>query len=246
MKAFAETDPGLPAGSSYSTDDHPIQSFQWADYTAKPGHKYTYTVTARKGAPASLTTHAKTVVKVETESPEGGTHDVYFNRGVAGSQAYVRRFGNKAPAKVPNNKAFEWLSRGLYEAMTDFVRAAKPKRNALRIAAYEFNYAPFLDVLKEVLDTGVDIKIVFDGRQEKPGDANRDAVRIAGLGEICTERTDTPSYISHNKFIVLLEDGAPVSVWTGGTNFSEGGIFGHSNVAHAVEEADVAEAYLKY
>jgi hypothetical protein len=45
MKAFAETDPGFPPGSQYSTKDHPIQSFQWADYTAKPGHKYTYTVT---------------------------------------------------------------------------------------------------------------------------------------------------------------------------------------------------------
>jgi len=29
-KTFAETDPGFPAGSSYSTRDHPIQSFQWA------------------------------------------------------------------------------------------------------------------------------------------------------------------------------------------------------------------------
>jgi hypothetical protein len=37
MKAFAETDPGFPPGSQYSTKDHPIQSFQWADYTAKPG-----------------------------------------------------------------------------------------------------------------------------------------------------------------------------------------------------------------
>lgn len=43
MKAFAETDPGFPAGSLYATRDHPIQSFQWADYAAKPGHQYTYT-----------------------------------------------------------------------------------------------------------------------------------------------------------------------------------------------------------
>ena len=27
MKAFAETDPGFPAGSLYSTKDHPIQSY---------------------------------------------------------------------------------------------------------------------------------------------------------------------------------------------------------------------------
>jgi len=49
MKVFTETDPGFPTGSLYSTRDHPIQSFQWADYSAKPGHSYTYTITANKG-----------------------------------------------------------------------------------------------------------------------------------------------------------------------------------------------------
>ena len=43
MKIFEETDPGFPSGSLYSTKDHPWQSFQWADYSAKPGHIYTYT-----------------------------------------------------------------------------------------------------------------------------------------------------------------------------------------------------------
>src|SRR6266508_2495463 len=138
MKAFAETDPGFPPGSQYSTKDHPIQSFQWADYTAKPGHKYTYTVTALKGSPTLLTPHATTLVNITAESPEGGTHDVYFNRGVAGSQAYVRRFGDRAPDKVPNRQAFIWLSRGLNEALEDFVRSSVPGRHAFRIAAYEF------------------------------------------------------------------------------------------------------------
>jgi phosphatidylserine/phosphatidylglycerophosphate/cardiolipin synthase-like enzyme len=38
----------------------------------------------------------------------------------------------------------------------------------------------------------------------------------------------------------------PVAVWTGGTNFSEGGIFGHSNVAHVAEDEAVARAFLDY
>src|SRR4051812_48275869 len=41
MKTFTETDPGFPAGSLYSTKDQPIQGFQWADYSAKPGYHYT-------------------------------------------------------------------------------------------------------------------------------------------------------------------------------------------------------------
>ena len=46
--------------------------------------------------------------------------------------------------------------------------------------------------------------------------------------------------------MVKLEDGQPIAVWTGGTNFSEGGIFGHSNVAHVVEENAIAQKYLDY
>ena len=46
--------------------------------------------------------------------------------------------------------------------------------------------------------------------------------------------------------MVKLEDGKPVSVWTGGTNISDGGIFGHSNVAHVIENNRVAKTYLKY
>lgn len=248
MKAFAQTDPGFPAGSLYSTADHPIQSFQWADYAAKPGHDYTYTITALKGTPDNLTTHAQTVVDVTTESPQSGDHDVYFNRGIAGSQAYVRRFGDNAPDKVPNRKAFEWLSRGLNEALEDFLRSSVPGVDALRIAAYEFSYGEFLDVVKEVLDAGVDVQIVYDARKDSPKLKNIAAVQDKGLdgAGVSFQRTQPKSYISHNKFIVKLHNGQPVSVWTGGTNFSEGGIYGHSNVAHVVEEEAIAQKFLAY
>ncbi|WP_149536953.1 phospholipase D-like domain-containing protein [Siccirubricoccus phaeus] len=246
MKTFAETDPGFPAGAAYPTDRHPIQSFQWADYSALPGRRYTYTVTALKGTPRNLLRHAATEIFITTESPEGGTHDVYFNRGVAASQEYVRRFGNRAPEQVANDQAFIWLSRGLYEAMVGFVESAVPGRHALRIAAYEFHYRPFLQVVKAAIDRGVDVRIIYDARKAQPRDDNRKAVREIGLRAACTERQANPSAIAHNKFIVKLESGRPVAVWTGGTNFSEGGIFGHSNVAHLVEEPAVAARFLDY
>jgi len=248
MKAFSETDPGFPAGSLYSTKDHPIQSFQWADYSAKPGHHYTYVISAVKGAPDALTIHSQVTIDVHTESPETGDHDIYFNRGLAASQAYVRRFGDKRPQEVPNRKAYEWLSRGLNEALEDFCRSSVPGKHALRIAAYEFNYEEFLTLIKEVLDNGVDVKFVYDARKDNPRIRNRQSVTDAGLADpsISFERTHPKSYISHNKFIVKLTDGEPTSVWTGGTNFSEGGIYGHSNVAHVVEEPAIARQFNDY
>lgn len=256
MKAFAETDPGFPAGAHYSTEQHPIQSFQWADYTAKPGHRYTYRILARKGDPGSLVTAAEVRVTITTESAAGGDHDIFFNRGAAASQEYARRFGARAPdalGPIPTdhltNPAFAWLSRGLYEALIDLVSGSEAGRDALRVAAYEFAFEPFLLVLKAAVDRGVDIEVIYDGREDakgNPGRRNRDAVADVGLSDRCTERTQPKSAISHNKFIVLLHDGEPEAVWTGGTNFSEGGIFGHSNVAHFVEDQAVARQFMTY
>ena len=247
-KTFSATDPGFPAGSQYPTNHHPIQSFQWADYSAKPGHHYIYTISARKGTPQNLTEFATTVVDIHTEAVTSNEHNVYFNRGVSGSQAYVRRFGDNPPHAVPNRKAYEWLSRGLNEALEDFIRSCVPGVDSLRIAAYEFNYERFLNVVKETLDAGVDVKYVYDARQDNPKLKNIAALQALGLdvSGISIQRTQPKSYISHNKFIVKLHNGSPHSVWTGGTNFSEGGIFGHSNVAHVVEDAVIAQRFLDY
>ncbi|MDA9420994.1 hypothetical protein XH97_02280 [Bradyrhizobium sp. CCBAU 53380] len=245
MKAFAETDPGFPAPAHYSTRQHPIQSFQWADYTAEPGHEYTYTISALKGDPKELEVFREVSVDISTESPEGGDEDVYFNRGVAGSQAYVARFGDKSPKNVPNNQAWIWLSRGLYEAIEAFVNSCK-RGDGLRIAAYEFHYPGFLQLLKAAKKRGVDVRVVYDKRGAKPGRKNQLAIKNAGIGSFCIPRTEGKSYISHNKFMVRLHNKKPVSVWTGGTNFSDGGIFGHSNVGHLVEDKDVAAKFLEY
>ena len=146
LKTFAVTDPGLPAGSSYSTRDHPIQGFGWSDYTAKPGHRYTYRIEALTGDPNALAMSEDVAVTISTEAPEGGTHDVYFNRGVAASQAYAQRFGNRPPEDV-GPAAYTWLSRGLVEAITGFIDATKPGEG-LRVAAYEFHYPLVLNALR--------------------------------------------------------------------------------------------------
>ena len=56
MKTFETLVPDPPPGSDWATNVHPVQGFQWGDYAAKPGHDYTYAVSAVSGsasAPAS-------------------------------------------------------------------------------------------------------------------------------------------------------------------------------------------------
>ena len=175
---------------------------------------------------------------------------MFFNRGVAGSQAYTRKFGDRAPDDVPSGEAWRWLSRGLEEALLGFIDQANGNRYALRSALYESQYEPMLRAFGAASEGGADVKIVYDDRQtgskDHPAMRNRAAITQAGIEDLVVPRKATPSYISHNKFVVLLEDGEPRQVWTGSTNMTAGGIFGHSNVGHLVRDPDVAAKYLSY
>ena len=70
MKTFPDTSPKLPAGGTASSHDQPFQSFQWADYAAKPEHSYTYIIIPMYGSPAALTDGPSLAVDVTTE-PNG-------------------------------------------------------------------------------------------------------------------------------------------------------------------------------
>lgn len=251
-----------PDRSFPKSNQHPIQDFSWSDFTTRKDHEYTYRVIAMRGEPDNLVEGESVSVRVKMEDEETAAHAVYFNRGIAGSQAYERKFGNLKPQAVPNREAFRWLSRGLFRAMLNFINQAKDESYGLRAAVYEFNQGAVVNEFADAAKRGADVKIIFDARRiEKfnannqldkkksklnPCEANKNAISKAGIQAFCIERSANPNYISHNKFIVLLKDGKPIEVWTGSTNMTEGGIFGHSNVGHIVRDPDVAAEYLAY
>lgn len=257
-KTFKSTDPRLFAGSTHSTRAHPVQGFTWSDFTAKPGHRYTYRVEALMGPPDALTPFKTVALEVATESEQGGNHHVYFNRGAAASQEYARRYGSSASlANAPDDDPrWAWLSRGAHEAIHAFMARATDSSFALRVAAYEFRLEPVAHALKAARDRGVDVRILYDGCNNPPDsqgkvfprDDNRATADAAGVDALCTERITRPDLksppIAHNKFLVLLHHGEPVAVLTGSTNFSKGGVFGQSNLVHVVDRASVAQAYL--
>jgi phosphatidylserine/phosphatidylglycerophosphate/cardiolipin synthase-like enzyme len=256
FKTFRSVVPNPDPAKFYSSVDHPVQSFYWGDYTAKPGHEYTYRFVPRYGTPGALQDHpgVEAGVAVSAADPMQRTHGIFFNRGVAASQAYAERFG-APPHQLPPEKqaeAMAWLSRGLAEAIRAFIGQASSPRFALRAAVYEFTEPSVLAAFRQAHEAGADVRIVYHARDDHEGTKNRAAVLDAALDPaILIERTNAK--IAHNKFIVLCEVDAggaggmtPISVWTGSTNFSEGGIFGHSNVGHWVRDPAVAGRYLDY
>ena len=268
----ADVTPGRPVES----DQAPIQSFLWGDYTAAPGTAYTYAVYPVYGKPGALRRGEPVEVKVRTEPLDAPDHAIFFNRGAAGSQAYSRRFGDYRrfykvdkygtarwveflkPGDVPEHKAHEWLSRGLEEAVLGYIGQARGKDWGVRAAVYEFDYLPVIQAFVEALESGADVKIVYDAKQSGkdkagPWRATLAALKKVGLRAYGSIRRfeamtipRTITTISHNKFIVLLYKGEPVQVWSGSANMTAGGIFGQSNVGHVVRDREVAARYYAY
>ena len=261
FKVFPSLVPEPDAKTQVSTWDHPVQSFVWDDFTAKPHREYEYTFHPLKGRPKHLDRATPPIrLRVRTEELfSRQEHDVFFNRGVASSQAYARKFGNKPPDKLPpgkRTKALQWLTRELDDAILRFIDRAADGDTLLG-CFYEFRYEPVARALKAAIDRGVNVRLIVDGKRNAsasqpgnfPRDENLKMLKAAGIPKArVVLRQAKPNEIQHNKFMVLLKGAQerPAEVWTGSTNISLGGLSGQTNVGHWVRNAEVAAQFRAY
>jgi len=235
-------------GQKYPTHLHPVQGFLWKDFTVDPETEYTYIVTAYTGTPENLHVLMKESITIASEPHVTGAHGIFFNRGVSGSQSYAEQFGNRRPDAmtdpVEQARAYRWLSRGLYEGLIAFIESAQLGQK-LRGACYEFHHPGTLAALKKAKQGGVDVNVVYDAKNY--GKENRAALVKAGALSLVKHVRDKEVAQAHNKFFVLLDkDDTPLRVWTGSTNISEKGIFGHCNTGHQIEDKAIAARYFAY
>lgn len=237
LKTFEQTEPHPAPGERFSTLHQPIQGFQWADYSAKPGTTYTYTVVALYGDPADLKQRIAVELEISTETEAGAVHSAFFNRGSVATQEYARRFQNEPP-NVAGPGAYQWLSRGLLEAFVGFLARADAGWE-VHGACYEFQWPEALAAVRAAHQRGAKVHIIFDDMG--PGPKNEAAITSSKIKALCRGRVR--GKLMHDKFFVLSEYGTPKAVWTGSTNLTENGIFGHANVGHIVEDTAVAQAF---
>lgn len=262
MLRFA-SDRSDPDKNPPTTESSPLQKFRWGDYTLKPGSVYRYRVVPRYGKPGKLTPADPLAdaggveVEVTTEDPRKPATAVFFNRGAAASRAFELKFPNVKTLDTDSTApdvvaARQWLSNGLEEAILDFMKQAADSSFALHGAIYEFQKHELLQGLKDAAARGAEVRIVYhhrrkgdDDRTAKENDEAIDAVGIRAL--VKARDADPQGAIMHDKFLVLLKKTGrklvPVAVWTGSTNWTDGGIYGQLNVGHAVYDADVAGKY---
>ncbi|MEO8388777.1 phospholipase D-like domain-containing protein [Polaromonas sp.] len=251
-KTFESVEPHPAPGGQYSSRFHPIQAFQWSDYSAKPGYSYTYTVVAMYGPVNALKEGVSTEVTVETEPIQGAQHTIHFNRGSVATQEYARRFQNLPPMPLKKGgpsagqAALDWLSRGLIEGIVEFIQRATGPGFGIKGCFYEFQWETVLDELRMAKTRGVDVNIVFDDIDGATGPRkkNEEAITAAKIKSLTRARQN--GKLMHNKFLVLTQSGDPVAVLFGSTNLTLNGLFGHANCTHVVESADIATKYLAF
>lgn len=263
FKVFESVIPHPDGMTQVSTFDHPVQSFVWDDFTAKPGQEYEYRFHPVKGKPRNLDRRTPLSIRVRTEPLVSDLeHDIFFNRGVASSQAYQRRFGSTPIASLKPKKrrdeALRWLSRDLGDAVVRFIDDCAAG-DGLLCCFYEFRYEPVARALKAAITRGVDVRIIVDAKENGNTDADGarpSFPRVDNLAMIAAARIPEAnvilraarrSNIQHNKFMVRVDAGQrPAEVWTGSTNMSPGGISGQTNVGHWVRNEAVAGRFARY
>jgi phosphatidylserine/phosphatidylglycerophosphate/cardiolipin synthase-like enzyme len=115
--------------------------------------------------------------------------------------------------------------------------------DAIHGAVFEFKNSRVFAALAAAIARGATVKVLYDGDSQKAG--NESALAGRGLDGAVAARERSGRF-AHNKFFVLSRAGAPAEVWTGSTNLSQNGIFGHSNNAHIVRDPEVAAKFAEY
>jgi phosphatidylserine/phosphatidylglycerophosphate/cardiolipin synthase-like enzyme len=258
FKVFRSLVPNPTPETRVSTHDQPVQSFVWDDFTCAPDSRYRYEFHPVKGTPDRIDRSSGPItITIHTEPLYGEWHDVFFNRGVASSQAYTDLFGNTPIAQLAPDRqrqALAWLSRDLDDALLRFVDQAEAGDRLLG-CFYEFTYRPAADALSKAVTRGVDVRLIVDAKQNGsatepayPREENLATLTACGFPQDrVVLREARTSAIAHNKFMVRVPAGSGASeVWTGSTNLTLGGIAGQTNVGDWLRDARTANAFEAY
>jgi phosphatidylserine/phosphatidylglycerophosphate/cardiolipin synthase-like enzyme len=196
-------------------------------------------------------------LSITSDDGHPANQSVIFNRAVAASQAFQRKFPD-LDAQISANKnlpieawpdaARLWLENGLLERLLGFIERAVDAQWALEIAIYEYQLQAIIDAVNAAFARGVQVRVLYHAQPDDP-DTTLNETNLAKL-PMANKRGRVTHNIFHDKFIVLSRvDGAgqrqPQAVLCGSTNFTANGVYRQANVVHTLDDVMVAARYLQ-
>lgn len=253
---FPNTPHTLPKWGATPSHRAPIQKFRWGDYSIEPGVTCKYRVHLAYGHAAQPTLDEALEIEVTTDDGKPKDHRAVFNRAVAASQAFGRKFPD-VDKLISKNKTLpiekwpaaprDWLENGLLDTILAFIGRAKDGKWALDVAIYEYELKAIVDAVNAAHKRGADVRVLYHAKAGDP----QTAQNVASLKKIpaAKKRGRGTSKIFHDKFIVLSKvnaagDHVPQAVLCGSTNFTENGVYRQANAVHVADDKTIAARYL--
>ncbi|SFH39126.1 phospholipase D-like domain-containing protein [Pseudomonas sp. NFACC45] len=245
----------FPQFRATPSDKAPLQKFRWADYAINPGVAIHYRVHLAYGSPDAPQLGESLEVSVTSDDGQPSNQGVIFNRAVAASQAFQRKFP-ELDALIDANKNLSiddwpdaprrWLENGLLGRLTGFIDRALNASWALDVAIYEYELPVIVAAVNAAFARGARVRVLYHA---EPGDDGtlRNEASLAAL-PAANKRGRVTHNIFHDKFIVLskVDDTGslhPEAVLCGSTNFTANGVYRQANVIHVLDDPRVSDSY---
>ena len=256
-------------GRLIDTNLAPVQKFRWSDYAVYPSTAYAYTVYAVHAAgPVPVTAEDRRLrltqgpmLEVFTQGFDGSTAAI-FNRAVASSQAFSRRFPEidkeietaRRAASLETfslpARALDWLSRGLVERIEAFLAQALDDSWSVDLAIYEYELPRLHASIVAAAKRGAKVRVVYHARTSDPAAAENEHMLAHPPIPGAMLYPRATSKIMHDKFVVLsriVGQGAraPYCVLAGSTNWTENGCYRQANVVQTTSDPELVVDYAR-
>ncbi|WP_405123496.1 phospholipase D-like domain-containing protein [Pseudomonas sp. M20] len=247
----------FPQFHATPSDKAPLQKFRWADYAVNPGMTLHYRVHLAYGTADAVYLGESLELTITPDDGHPSNQSVIFNRAVAASQAFQRKFPD-LDAQISANKNMpieawpdaprQWLENGLLARLRGFIERAVDGQWALDIAIYEYQLQAIVDAVNAAFMRGVKVRVLYHARPDDE-DTRINEASLAAL-PLASKRGRVTHNIFHNKFMVLSRVDAsgthqPEAVLCGSTNFTANGVYRQANVVHVLDDASIAASYLQ-
>ncbi len=245
--------------SPQTTDQWPIQSFNWKDVYAPANKKLKYRIIPMMDTGAGwkqLQPDRKNSIVTATISRtiNHGDSRVIFNRGLLSTQAFAKEVKKlkSSGTKLLNGakgliskKGSIWRKRlggAFLENMQDFFKQGKGSGNFFA-ALYELSD----DELLEMLLKSKKLQVILSSSDSNT-DSRKQLHKAMKAGKLKVyNRLMSANSIGHNKFVIYTDkNGKPKSVLTGSVNWTPTGLCGQTNNMVIIENEKTAAKYMDY